>query len=248
MDFRKFVNPLFRGRPNVDRAFCQLFKKGRLSLPTLLPSRLFRSFDEQTVELRDLPKGQWSTPLADVILLLKIVRCSRPSRLLEVGSYRGYTALLLAKHMREDAHLVTVDQDERHGEAYRGTEYANRIERRVGTTGEGVIEGDEQYDFIFLDAGHKYHEVKHDTELLLPLLSSQGYMLWHDYANWGFLRQLNGVPEYLNALSKKRPIAQISGTDLAIHSPAWAESESEVFEEAVVSHEGTPWTTQKLRG
>jgi predicted O-methyltransferase YrrM len=185
----------------------------------------------------------------DIVMLLKIVRCARPSRLLEVGSYRGYTALLLAQHMDGDAHLVTVDQDERHGEAYRGTPFTERIDRRVGTTGTGVLDDSPgTYDFIFLDAGHKYHEVKHDTELLLPLLTQDGFILWHDYENWGFFNGINGVPEYLHELAQDRPVAQVSGTGMAMHSPAWSNHRREAFEAALLTESAGPWTTSKLRG
>ncbi|MCS3678769.1 O-methyltransferase [Salinibacter ruber] len=217
-------------------------------------NRLFDEFSTQPVELRELPKGPWSTPLSDVIPLLKIVCCADPQRLLEVGSYRGYTALLLAQHMSENAQLVTVDQDERHGEAYRDTAYAEHIERRVGVTGTGVLDDpDGSYDFIFLDAGHQYHEVKHDTELLLPLLSDTGVFLWHDYANWGFFRPVdgapvNGVPEYLNELSDDIPIAHVSGADLAIHSPCWGSSQHDRFRNALMHNEGTAWETEQMRG
>lgn len=247
--FPESISVLFQKRPNLDWALCRLFKQDRLSLPTLLPDRLFDNFSSRSVELNEVPRGQWSASLSDVVMLLKIVRCGEPARLLEVGSYRGYTALLLAQHMNEEATLVTVDQDERHGEAYRDTPYAECIERRVGTTGNGVLDDEENtYDFIFLDAGHRYEEVKHDTELLLPLLSSEGFLLWHDYANWGYFNRINGVPEYLHQLSNDIPIAQISGTDLAIHPPRWKTSERDAFEDALVQDEGAPWKTERLRG
>jgi predicted O-methyltransferase YrrM len=244
-----FISRLLINRPNVDRALCRVFKKDRLELPEILPGSVFPFFEDAAVKVQELPRGPWSTPLRDVLVLLKILVCSRPTTLLEVGSYRGYTALLMAKHMRTDATLVTVDQDSRHGEAYRGTELADNIERRVGTTGHGVL-GDpaESYDFIFLDAGHKYHEVKHDTELLLPLLTQDGFILWHDYANWGFFNGINGVPEYLHELAQDRPVAQVSGTGMAMHSPAWSTHRREAFEAALLTESAGPWTTSKLRG
>jgi len=244
-----FISQLLVNRPNVDRALCRILKKDRLQLPEILPGRVFPDFEDATVKIQDLPRGPWWTPLRDVLMLLKIVLCSRPASLLEVGSYRGYTALLMAKHMRADATLVTVDRDSRHGEAYSGTELEDHIERRVGSTGEGVLDDPpETYDFVFLDAGHKYHEVKHDTEIHLPLLKEEGVILWHDYENWGFFNGINGVPEYLHDLAKDRPVAQVSGAGMAIHSPAWSDPKREAFKTAVVNENAGPWTTSRLRG
>ena len=159
----------------------------------------------------------------DVVMLLKIVLNAQPSRLMEVGSFRGYTALLMAQHMHEGATLVTVDRSPDHGEAYRDAPEAAQIERRVGETGPEMFSGDQDqsYDLIFLDAGHFYEEVRYDTELLLPLLADDGYLVWHDYANWGYFTRHNGVPEYLNELAASLPIAHIAGTGMAIHSPQW---------------------------
>jgi predicted O-methyltransferase YrrM len=117
-----FPFSVFKGRPNLDQAFCTLFLKNRLQLPQLALSRYFPDFTAQAVRLHEVPRGDWSTPMNDVVMLLKIVLNAQPSRLMEVGSFRGYTALLIAQHMHEGATLVTVDRASEYGEAYRGSE------------------------------------------------------------------------------------------------------------------------------
>ncbi|MCS4044603.1 putative O-methyltransferase YrrM [Salinibacter ruber] len=241
-------------RPNVDAALCYLLTQDRLQLPQLSLDRLFDDFEKSTIELSELPRGPWSTPLADVVMLLKIVMCTQPHQMLEVGSYRGYTARLMAQHAPEDAELVTVDMNPDHGEAYRGSALADRIERRVGKIGPDIFESDAPgtYDLIFLDAGHFYDDVKYDTELLLPLLADDGYLLWHDYANWGYFSGKNGVPEYLHELSKSIPIAHIAGSDIAIHCPAWTDQRANPYDNALFSEAGPgdfdPWETTIPRG
>lgn len=251
---RPILEPLVYYRPNIDQALCQFLAQERLRLPLLSPSRFFEDFEEHTIELDVIPRGPWSTPLADVVMLLKVIACTQPRRLLEVGSYRGYTALLMTQHAPDDATLVTVDLNPDHGEAYRGTEFENRIERRVGKTGGRIFEDDASasYDLIFVDAGHFYEEVKYDTELLLPLLAEDGYLLWHDYANWGFFNRKNGVPEYLHELSNSIPIAHLAGSDIAIHCPAWADRQANRFKRSLLEPaapgEFDPWKTSALRG
>jgi hypothetical protein len=217
------LTPILRNRPTADRALCYLLRQ-RLTLPSLTLSDLFDDFDDQPVTLRKMPRGSWSTPTQDIVMLLKLALCTKPRRLLEVGSFRGYTALCLAQNIGGDATIVTVDRYPEHGEAYRQTEEAARIERRVGETSPGLFAGDApaSYDLIFIDADHTYEGVRHDTELLLPLLSGGGYIAWHDYANWGYFNGYNGVPEYLKELSDRLPLAGVQGSDLAIYSPAWS--------------------------
>jgi hypothetical protein len=184
---------------------------------------LFPNFDERVVSIGQLPRGSWSTPLADLVPLLKIAVCTEPKRLMEIGSYRGYTALFLAQHISPDARIVTIDRHSDHGEAYRETSLARMIERRVGETDRAMFGRDEpaSYDLIFVDADHSYRSVRNDTELVLPLLSPTGFIVWHDYANWGYFSDQNGVPEYLGELGARLPIGHVLGSTLAIHSPSW---------------------------
>ena len=213
---------LLNRRPNIDAALSAL-DKHRLKLPVLSLQKLFADFNEKPVRFDYVPVGPWSSPIADVALLMKVVVCARPKRVLEVGSYRGYTALMLAQHMPSGGTLVTVDKDARHGGAYKDHPVAAMIERRVLTlTPEAFIsDKPKSYDLIFLDADHRYDAVRYDTDVLMPLLSDDGYFLWHDYANWGRFSALNGVPEFLHEFAERRPAAAIAGSMLAIHSPSW---------------------------
>lgn len=250
---KKSWQNFFYYRPFADRTLCH-FLKQRLQLPELSLSALWEDFEEKPIVFQQFPKGSWSTPLADVAMLLKVVVCTHPKTLMEVGSFRGYTALSLAQHMAPDARMVTVDRDPNHGEAYRNTLYAERIDRRIGKTSPELFQADRQgsYDFIFLDADHTYSGVKYDTEILLPLLSPIGYFLWHDYANWGYFDGKNGVPEYLNELSQTLPIAHISGSDVAMYCPAWSGDRQADYQAALfpkmTPNQIDPWATTTLRG
>ena len=108
--------------------------------------------------LTELPYGPWSSPVADIVMLAKIALCLRPRRVLEVGSYRGYTAKLLAAHTSPDARSVAFDRDPHHGAAYRNSPLAAKIERRVGEVSPEAFDIDQttSYDLIFLDADHTY--------------------------------------------------------------------------------------------
>lgn len=227
-------------------------------MPTISLGALFSDFDEHAVTLRQMPRGGWSTPVADLVMLLKLALCARPQRLMEVGSFRGYTARFLAEHTAETARIVTVDRYPEHGEAYRNMPLAARIDRRVGETSAALFAADTpgSYDLIFVDADHAYEGVRRDTELVLPLVAAGGYLVWHDYANWGYFDGKNGVPEYLGELAASGlPIVHVLGSDLAIHSPAWATPPGRAaLERALVQSDGQaavgedPWQSESLRG
>ena len=216
---------------------------------------LFPNVEERVVSIGQVPRGSWSTPIADLLMLLKIAVCSRPNRVMEIGSYRGYTALYLAQHISPDAKIMTIDRHPDHGEAYRKTSFARMIGRRVGETDRAMFARDEpaSYDLIFVDADHSYSSVRNDTELALPLLSPAGFIVWHDYANWGYFSGENGVPEYLGELGAKLPIGHVAGSTLAIHSPSWLSGAgSERFRSATQVEAGKisadPWQGNLPRG
>lgn len=241
-------------RPRIEEALSAL-DKGRLRLPVINLRTLFDGFDDARVTLRELPSGPWSSPVADVVMLAKIALCMQPRRVLEVGSFRGYTTRILAEHTPDTTRITAFDRDPRHGAAYRDMPLAERIERRVGNVSEQAFAADARgsYDLIFLDADHTYQAVVHDTQVLLPLLAPDGIFIWHDYANWGRFSKKNGVPEALHEFAVRLPIAAAGGSWLAMHMPAWSESRgamrlSAASQEAQEAAPGEDvWSTGTLR-
>lgn len=208
----------------MEYGLCLLLKPDRLRLPEVDLTELFDESDQTQIRLERMPRGSWSSPVVDVVALCKLVMLAKPTQVLELGSFRGFTAYNIASHLSEGARLVTVDSHPDHGEAYRGTPQARRIERRVGRIGPDVFDADDvgRYDLIILDADHRYEATKRDTNAALPLLAKDGWLVWHDYANWGFFSGACRVPELLLDLAFDRPIAQLSGTNMAVHRPVWS--------------------------
>jgi hypothetical protein len=216
---------------------CLIFKRRRMRLPRLALSAWFPNADETPVCISVLPKGGWSSPMVDIVYLLKIVKLLRPTRILQLGSYRGYVTRAIAEHMTEGASMVTVDIFPEHGEAYRGTNLERRIERRVGAIGTELF-GDQErggYDLIVLDADHTSAAIRNDSELALSLLDPTGVMVWHDYANFGAFNGMNAIPEYLAELAQRIPVVHVAGSNLAVHSPAWAGQQRAAFDEMMAT-------------
>jgi predicted O-methyltransferase YrrM len=253
-----WLRRFFYYRPFADRTLCH-FLRWRLSLPSFSLPSLFDDCNQRPVTITQMPRGGWSTPIADIVMLAKIAVCAGSKRVLEVGSFRGHTALMLAQHTEDTAKIVTVDRYPEHGEAYQGTKWAEKIDRRIGETTPEMFAGDVSgsYDLIFVDADHSYEGVKRDTELVLRLVAPNGYLVWHDYANWGYFDKKNGVPEYLKELaSRELQIAHINGCDLAVYSPGWGQEGTarDRFLRAIKSEKQMgevgvdPWTSETTRG
>jgi SAM-dependent methyltransferase len=191
---------------------CQRYGHQRLTLPEVDPEIEFPGFGDVSVTVRVLPNHFWTSPLVDQIAVTKIAKVLNVQRILEIGSFQGHTALMLADNTQAD--ITAVDVLENHGEIYRDR-IQGRIRRLVGTI-ERVPER-ERFDFIFLDADHRADEVERDTRFALERLAPGGVLLWHDYCDSLWITKLNRVPEVLADYAQKLEIRGLRGTKLAVY-------------------------------
>jgi hypothetical protein len=241
-------------RPRIEAALSALDKR-RLRLPVVNLAALFDDFSTQPVTLHELPAGQWSSPVADVVMLAKIAKCLRPKGVLQIGSFRGYTTKLLAEHTGPDTRIVAFDRDARHG--------APIATRHWLPKSSGALASSRRQHLLKMRARATISSsstpitptaVKHDTGVLLPLLAPEGIMVWHDYANWGRFSKMNGVPEALHELAQTLPVVVIGGSWLAAYSPSWSSGAGaeRLAKARQASREGLPGddprTTSDMRG
>lgn len=89
-------------------------------------------------------------------LLETLVFISRARRVLEFGTYSGYSALAMAAALPPDGQLITLEVSEEHAEFARrhieASPYADRIEIRLGPALETVAGIDGPFDLVFIDA------------------------------------------------------------------------------------------------
>ncbi len=88
--------------------------------------------------------------------LKTLVEMKRPLRILEVGTAVGYSALLMAEHMPENAHITTIEKYEKRipiaRENFKRAGMEDRITLIEGDAAEVMDSLDETYDLIFMDA------------------------------------------------------------------------------------------------
>jgi caffeoyl-CoA O-methyltransferase len=108
-----------------------------------------------------------------------LVRLSRAQRVLEIGTFTGYSSISMALALREGGRIVSLDVNEATtAVARRYAEEAgvtDRIEYRVGPALEALESLDGGWDLVFIDAD-KPNYVNY-YEAVLPKLSDEGFVV-----------------------------------------------------------------------
>jgi predicted O-methyltransferase YrrM len=88
---------------------------------------------------------------------LEMVSCMiQPKRVLEIGTFTGYSALCLAKGMAEGGILHTIELRKEEGDRaqayFSRSKYAQQIILHIGQALDIIDELDETWDLVFIDA------------------------------------------------------------------------------------------------
>ena len=136
---------------------------------------------EESLEYTDMLSGN------QIGLLLKLfVRAGHVRRILEVGTFTGYSALWMAEALPEDGELVTLEMNERYNEIsdpfFSQEPYRRKIRQIMGPALESIDTLKGPFDMIFLDADKAQYPDY--FKKLKPMLRSGGLFLV-DNALWG---------------------------------------------------------------
>lgn len=103
----------------------------------------------------------------------------RPRRVLEIGTYTGYSALCLAEGLVEGGKVITLELDaelKSMVEEYaQRTGNSDKIDMRIGTALEIIPTLDETFDLAFIDADK--HNYSNYFDLILPKMRPGGFIL-----------------------------------------------------------------------
>jgi caffeoyl-CoA O-methyltransferase len=112
-------------------------------------------------------------------LLSMISKMLSPSRILEIGTYTGYSALCLAEGLAEDGKLITLDVNEELEERVRSffaqSPLENRIDFRIGDARSIIPQLNETLDLVFIDADKENYSTYYD--LVFPKVRPGGIIL-----------------------------------------------------------------------
>ena len=121
-------------------------------------------------------------------VLSMLSKMIRPKRILELGTFTGYSALCLAEGLVEDGRLITIEHNDEMEDAIRRnlalSPLGEKIELVIGDAKEwlekvkgerGKVKGEELFDLVFIDADKK--EYCEYLDLVLPLMNEGGWIL-----------------------------------------------------------------------
>jgi caffeoyl-CoA O-methyltransferase len=141
---------------------------------TTPPPALLRELADETRATLRIP--QMLTGTVEGRLLELLVSASGARRVLELGTYSGYSALSMAAGLPPDGRIDTCEIEEEHAAVARRyiarSPYADRITVHVGPALETIERLEGEFDFVFIDAD-KENYVNY-YEAVLPRLAPRG--------------------------------------------------------------------------
>lgn len=188
------------------------------------------------IQLEHLPGAGIATSIAELGYMAMICRGLKPRRIFEIGTFRGRTALNFALNSPDDCTIYTMDlppesrqardtemnaadakivTESHTGIDYVGKDVAHKIEQIYANSLEfdfSPYEG--QIDIVFVDGAHHYHAVASDTRNALRMVRPGGFVLWHDFANYG---DYNDVTRAVLDVCPADSVIQLENSELAVY-------------------------------
>jgi predicted O-methyltransferase YrrM len=141
---------------------------------TTPPEALLAELAEETRATLQSP--QMLTGTIEGRLLELLVHGLQARRVLELGTYSGYSSLSMAAGLPPDGRIDTCEVEEAHAEVARRyiarSPYADRITVHLGPALDTIARLEGDFDFVFIDAD-KVNYVNY-YEAVLPRLSTEG--------------------------------------------------------------------------
>ncbi len=179
---------------------------------------------------------KWAMPEHELLVLGAIAKQLKPKMVVEFGTFRGGSTLVMASNSASDARVITIDLDPQlrktheHGTGvglsdfdvgclFRGTRYERQIEQRFANSVE-FMDNDliGKADLILVDADHTYEFARRDTEKAMQFLKPGGSIVWHDYTWEPQNSECAGVTRTVNEFWQANGrCARIAGTRFAIY-------------------------------
>lgn len=230
---------IMRGHLAKDKVFVEQTCWYTGMLPRVPLAKILPGMDEVDVVLPrafDRNSGT-SITVEEACNLAAIAKGVNAKKALEIGTYDGNTALVLAANLTAEGEVVTVDlppdfgvekrasltysdiqlnltERDQLGRQYRGHRLSPRIRQVYGDSAAldwSTLGG--PFDLIFIDGCHSEAYVREDSRNALEHLAPRGAIVWHDY---GAFPAVSAVVDRLAGEIKDMKIFALEGTRLAV--------------------------------
>lgn len=133
-------------------------------LPEAIDQYSEKHSQEEPQLLKELNRATWLRVLQPRMLsgayqgrVLSILsKLIAPKRILEIGTYTGYSALCLAEGLQKNGELITIDRNEElediAAEFFERSDYVEQIKAITGNAMEVIPELEGEFDLVFIDA------------------------------------------------------------------------------------------------
>src|SRR5215510_1308983 len=140
-------------------------------------SDLFRRLELETRETMQYPEMMVGRNEGQFLRML--VQLTSARRVLEIGTFTGYSALMMAEGLPPEGRLVTCEVNSKAEEIARRyfaeSPHGHKIELRMGPALETIATLSEPLDMVFIDADKKNYPNYYET--CLPLLRPGGLIV-----------------------------------------------------------------------
>ncbi len=188
--------------PEPTSAELDEYAASRSTPPGDLLDRLFAETHEK------LSAPQMLTGAIEGRFLEMLVWISGARRVLEIGTYSGYSALSMARALPDDGELITCDVWEEANEVARRyaseSPHGAKIDFRLGPALDTIAELDGTFDLVFIDADKDNYDAY--FEAALPMLAERGLIVV-DNTLWSG----RVVPGYDDGADQTRSIGALNG-------------------------------------
>ena len=112
-------------------------------------------------------------------VLSMLSKMIQPNRILELGTYTGYSALCLAEGLTENGRLITVDVnpelEEMVDKYIQKSPFKNQIQQIIGNGMDVIPTLNEEFDIVFIDADKRNYAAYYD--LVFDKVRKGGYII-----------------------------------------------------------------------
>jgi predicted O-methyltransferase YrrM len=167
----------------------------------------------------------WSLDLPELVHIIAIAKHIKAKRVLEIGTFDGFTTLNLAANLDADGIVLTLDlsaESEVRRSVFNactqrivGSQFAQEMESRKirqlwgDSTASDWSDFGSPFDLVLIDGSHDYRYVRSDSECAIKHISPGGCIVWHDY---GYAPDVSRV---VDELAQTYKIRVLKGTRLA---------------------------------
>lgn len=112
-------------------------------------------------------------------ILVMLTRMINPKKILEFGTFTGYSALCFAEGSSENCEIHTLEKNDENEELIQNwfdkSEYTNKLHLHIGDALETIDNLEGPFDMIFIDADKRQY--KEYYEKIFPKVQQGGYIL-----------------------------------------------------------------------